>query len=241
MGFRVNGNAVEALEDLAGKRVEFGNLLHFVAEQFHPDGCFFRIRRVDVYDIATHPESATLQFHVIARILYFSQFFQQATLIDNRVLADMQHHGMIRLGVAQTVDRGHGGDNNGVIPLQQRLGGGQAHLFDVLVDGCIFFDEGIRSRHIGFRLVIVVIGNKILHCIVGKKIPHLRIQLRRQRLVVRHYQGRTLHALDHIGHGKGLAGAGYAQQGLPHFTVIQALHQPLDGFGLVSGGLICAF
>ena len=136
--------------------------------------------------------------------------------------------------VADTVDGRDGGDDHAVLPLQHRLGGRQAHLLDLLVDAGILLDIHIARRHIGLGLVIVVIGNEILDRVLGKEIAHLGIQLRRQRLVRRHHDGRPPGARDHVGHGEGLAGAGHAQQRLVRQTVLDALHQLRDGRGLVA-------
>ena len=59
-----------------------------------------------------------------------------------------------------------------------------AQAVDLLVDGGIFFDIGVRMGDIGFRLIVVVIGNKIFHRVVRKKFPEFAAQLRRQRLIM---------------------------------------------------------
>ena len=64
---------------------------------------------------------------------------------------------------------------------------------------------------------------------------HLAVQLGRQGLVGRKDQGRSLHGLDHIGHGEGLAGTGHTQQGLVGQPVLQALDQGRDSLRLVTG------
>jgi hypothetical protein len=51
------------------------------------------------------------------------------------------------------------------------------------------------------------------------------------------HQGRTPAAGNHVGHGVGLAGAGHAQQGLEHQTVVDALHQLADRLRLVAARL----
>ena len=126
----------------------------------------------------------------------------------------MQHHFQVGLGIAQAVNGGDGGNDDGIRAFQQGLGGGQAHLLYVFIDGCVFFDIGITGRDVGLRLVVIVIGNKVFHCIIGKELPHLSVQLRRQGLVRREDQRGTLHFLNKVGNGEGLAGTRYAQQRL---------------------------
>ncbi len=146
----------------------------------------------------------------------------------------MQHHLQVGLGVAQAIDRGHRGHDDGVLAFQQRLGRRQAHLLDVLVDRRILLDEGIGSRHVGFGLVVVVVGNEVLHRIAREELLELPVQLRRQRLVVRNHQRRSLHRLDDLGNGECLARTGDAQQRLCGQAGLQAVDQLGNGLRLVA-------
>ena len=87
-------------------------------------------------------------------------------------------------------------------------------------------------------LVVVVVGHEVLHGVVGEKLLKLRAQLGGQGLVVGQHQRGALHGLDDLGHGKGLAGAGNAQQHLLLQPILDALRQRGDGLRLVAGGLI---
>ncbi len=78
----------------------------------------------------------------------------------------------------------------------------------MLIDRSVFLDVGVRRRHVGFGLVIVVIGDEILDGILRKELTELAIQLRGQGLVRRQHQCRPLHALNDIGNREGLARAG---------------------------------
>ena len=84
----------------------------------------------------------------------------------------------------------------------------------MLVNRRVFFNKQITLRHIGLRLVVVVIANEILDRILRKEITKLTIELRGERFVGCEHNGGPPHASDHIGHRKGLAGAGYTQQSL---------------------------
>ena len=67
---------------------------------------------------------------------------------------------------------------------------------------------------ISLRLVVIVIGNKILHRIVGEKFPELRAKLGRQGLIVGQNQSGPVHLLNNRCHREGLTGTGHTQQGL---------------------------
>jgi hypothetical protein len=51
-------------------------------------------------------------------------------------------------------------------------------------------------------------------------------------------EGGTVGLLDDLGHGEGLAGAGDAEQDLMLFSGAEALHELVDGAGLVALGLV---
>ena len=91
---------------------------------------------------------------------------------------------------------------------------------------------------IGLRLIIIVIGDKILHSVVGEKLLELRAQLGCQGLVVGQHQRGPLDGLDDLGHGESLAGTGDAQQHLLLESIPDALCQSGDGLGLIAGGLV---
>ena len=98
---------------------------------------------------------------------------------------------------------------------------GMSQLFDFLIDIGILFNIRVRGRNIRFRLIVIVIGHKILHRIFRKKFLKLSVELSRQRLIMRNDQSRLLHALDDIRHRKRLAGARYAQQSLLLFSLFK--------------------
>ena len=122
---------------------------------------------------------------------------------------------MLILGrVADTVNGGHGGDDNHVVARHQVLGGGKAHLLDVFVDRTVLFDEQIAAGHIGFGLVIVIIRHEIFHRIFREKLAHFSIELGGKGFVVRHDDGGAAALRDDVCHGVGFARTGYTEQGL---------------------------
>ena len=91
---------------------------------------------------------------------------------------------------------------------------------------------------IGLRLVVVVVGDKVLHGVFREELPELLAQLGGQGLVVGQHQRGSLYLLDDLGHGVGLAGAGDALEHLLPQAQIHALGQLFDGLGLIPGGRI---
>ena len=94
--------------------------------------------------------------------------------------------------IAQTVDARHGRDDDHVPALGQRTRRAVAQTLDLVVDGGILFDVGIRLGNICLRLVIVIVGNEVFHGVFRKKLAELRAQLRGERFVVRQHERRAV-------------------------------------------------
>ena len=125
--------------------------------------------------ITTHTEGATREGLIVALVLLGHQVCQKLALVERVTNLHFKRHGGIGLDRADTIDAGNRCYDDHVIALQQRTGGGVAHAVDLLVYAGFFFDIGIRTRDIGFRLVIVIIGDKIFNRIIREEVFHLAI------------------------------------------------------------------
>src|SRR5690606_23311714 len=105
-------------------------------------------------------------------------------------------------------------------------------------DRAVLVDERVRGRDVGLGLVVVVVADEVLDRVMGKERLELAVQLRRQRLVRRHHQGRLLYLLDDVGDGIGLARAGNAQQGLAGEPGLEPRDEFLDRLRLVPRRLV---
>jgi hypothetical protein len=233
---RIHGEARDLLAHAAGQRVEQLQRFDLVVEHLDADRQFRVLRREDVDGVAAHAEGAAREVHLVARVLHLDQARDDVALGDLVLGAQRQDHLVVFVRITDTVDGRHGGDDDHVAPLHQRLGARQAHLLDVLVDRRVLFDEQVALRHIGFRLVVVVVGDEILDRVLREELAELRVQLGGQGLVRREHDRRTAGAGDHVGHRVGLAGAGHAEQRLVHQAVVDAFDQALDRGRLVAGG-----
>ena len=72
------------------------------------------------------------------------------------------------------------------------------------------------------------LGDEILQRVLGEKILKFAVKLGRQGLILSQYQRRLVQLLDHIGHGKGLAGAGDPQQGFKFIPLLEAFFTRLS-------------
>ncbi len=222
----------------AGERVELGDGFDLVAQQGDAPGGGFIVGGEDFDGIAAHPEGAAHKAGIAALVLQRHELGQQLALVDLVALLHVDGHGGVIFHRADTVNARHRGDDDHVVALEDGARGRVAHAVDLLVDGGFFFDIGVGARHIGFGLVVIVVGDEILDRVIGEERLELAIELGGEGLVGREDQRRAIGGGDHLGGGKGLARAGDAEQHLVGFAIVDAFHQLGDGGGLVAGGLI---
>ena len=197
-------------------------------------GAVFVVRREDIDGVAAHAERAAEEIALRALVLQRHQVGEQLALVDLAALLEREGHRRIGFDRADAVDAGHRGDDDDVVALEQRARRRMAHAVDLLVDRGFLLDVGVGARDVGFRLVVVVIGDEIFDRVVGEERLELAIELRRQRLVRREDEGRALRRLDHLRHREGLARAGDAEQHLRAVAALDALDQFLDRLRLVA-------
>ena len=116
---------------------------------------------------------------IITPILLSHQIGHDLTLIILLTHDQILGHGGVGLNGPNPVNARHRGDDDHVITLEQGAGGRMAHPVDLFVDLALFFDKGVRARHIGLGLIIVVIADEIFNGIVREKPLKLAIELRR--------------------------------------------------------------
>ena len=220
----------------AGQGVNLGNAVDLVPEKLHPDGKLAHIGQIDIHRVAVHPELIAYKIHVVALVLQGDQLFAQLVPLHLHPGAQADDHTAVVDGVAQRVDAGHRCHNDDVPPLGKRRRSRVAQTVDLVVDGAVLFNIGIGAGNVGLRLVVVVVADKVLYRVVGEKRAELGAQLRCQRFVVRQHQRGTVALGNDVGHGKGLAAAGHAQQSLTAVAPLHPLHQLRDCLRLVAGG-----
>ena len=196
------------------------------------------IGRENVDRIAADAEHIAREGNVVALVADVDELAHE--LLRVALLAGAQgddHVGVVDR-VAEAVDAGHGRDDDHVPPLKQARRGRVAQALDLIVDGGVLFNERVRVRDVRLRLVVVVVGDEILHGVVREKLLELAAQLRREDLVVREHERRPLDALDDLGHRVRLAGAGHAEQHLLVNAVFHALRKRVDRLGLIARRLV---
>ncbi len=231
---------VERLQRLAAHRVQPRQRLDLVAPELDPQR-LVGVGRPDLHGVAAHAEGAAPQVPDGPLVLDLHQLAQRGVAVERRAPLEQQHHAVVGLGRAQPVDAGDAGHDQHVAPLEQRARRRVAHAVDLLVDRRFLLDVGVRLRDVGLGLVVVVVGNEVLHRVVGKQPAELLVELGGERLVVGQHQRGPLGALDQVGDGEGLARAGHAEQHLVALSRPQTSAQGLHGGRLIAGQLVVRY
>ena len=88
------------------------------------------------------------------------------------LLADAERDGLPRRPpAADAVDAGDRGDDEDVLPGEERGRRRVAEAVDVVVDGRVFLDVEVGLGDVGLRLVVVV-GDEVLDGVPGQKLPN---------------------------------------------------------------------
>ena len=236
MASRENGHVGPIHQHLAGEHVYLADPVDLIAKKFHPECLVRPIGRKDIQHIPFGPEGTPGKIVFVALVLDVHQPAHYVVPVDLHALAQGNGQLQIFLRVPQGIDAAHRRHDDHIPPLVQGAGGAVAQLIDLIVHRGHLFNVGVRGGDIGLRLVIVVIGDEILHRAVREKCLQLPAQLGGQGLVMGDDQGRPLHPLDHLGHGEGLAAARHSQQYLEPVPPLNPFGQGVDGLGLIPLG-----
>ncbi len=232
----IDGHAIELREPLAGHGVDGMDLFDGVAPLHDAIG-FISVGHVHVHRIPRHAECASAEFDVVPGVEAVDELIEQFLPRQVFALLDLDGIGVEVGGVPDPVETGYGADDDDVVPPgEQRAGGAEPQFLNLVVDGEVFLDVGVGGGEVGFGLVVVVVGDEVFDGVLGEKSAEFAIKLCGEGLVVAEHEGGFAELPDDVGHGKGLPGAGDAQQGVMPCPVLQRTNQSGDRFGLVAGG-----
>ena len=94
--------------------------------------------------------------------------------------------GTLRLATDRT-------DNNNILPAtEQRAGSFETQAFNLVVYAQVFCYILVKRRQVSFRLIEVVVADKILNGIIGEKLLELAVELCSKGLVMAHHQHRLV-------------------------------------------------
>ena len=224
--------------DFPGQHIDLGDPVNLISEKFYPDRRIAVVCRKNLYRVTAHTECTTVKIHVISCVLDIDQCTDDLISVLLHSRTQRNHHSKVVLRAAQTIDTGNRGDHDHIFTLYKCRCGRQAQFINLLIDCRILGNISVRLWHICLRLIIIVIGDKVFHCILREELLKLTVKLSRQCLIVRNDESRLIQLCDDIRHREGLTGAGHTKQSLELVAFLEALHKLFDRLGLVAGWLV---
>ena len=108
-----------------------------------------------------------------------------------------------------------------------------SQFINLVINGSVLFNVSVGLGNVCFRLVVIIIGNKIFHSVFREEGFKLTGELRRQSLIVGDNKGWLLNLVYYLGNGIGFACTCCAQKNLSSQTLLYSLRQLLDCLGLI--------
>ncbi len=227
--------AGELLATASGGGVDEADGVDLVAEEFDADGFAVALRGVDFHDVAPHAEATALEVVVVAFEEELRQAGEQGVAVHFLSCVDGEGEVAVVFRRAEAVDAGDAGDDDDVPPQEQRAHGVEAEAVDFVVDRAVLFDVGVGAGDVGFRLVVVEVGDEVFDGVVREEALELGVELGGEGLVVAEDEDGAVLRGDDVGHGEGLAAAGDAEEALVLVAGAQGFEELADGLLLVAG------
>ena len=175
MRCRKNSHMALFIFNLTGKYINFRDPLNFISKKLHTDGPVRSIGRKNLQHITFHPEGTPVKIHLIPCVLNVDQLPDNLVSVFFHAGPQRNHHVKKLLGRTKTVNTGYRRHHNHISPLTESRSSGKTHLINLVIGGRILGNVGISGRNIGLRLIVIVIGYEIFHCVVRKEFFELSI------------------------------------------------------------------
>ena len=177
----VERQVVERVDTLPRRGVDGLDGLDLVVVEHYAEALAAELAegRHDVHRVAVDAKRRRFQVAFGAGVERFDQLVEEMLVADDLPDPDVDGRGMEIRRVACAVEARYARyDDHVAAPRQQRGYGAQAQFLDLGVDRKVFFDIGVRRRQVGLRLVVIVVGDEILHGVFGKEVPEFAVKLR---------------------------------------------------------------
>ena len=81
------------------------------------------------------------------------------------------------IGGTDTIDTRNRGDDDGVRASEEGDSGGMTQAVDLIINGGVFFNIGVGRGDVGFGLVVVEVGDEIVHFVFREELAKLGVKL----------------------------------------------------------------
>ena len=162
-------HALHLLHTLTGCGVDAEDGLHLVAKHHNTIGNI-GVGGHNVDSVAHHTERGGGELLLGAGVERIDQRVDKSLMANTFAALDEYAVGAEIFGVADTVEARHTRHHNHIAATREERGGGaQSQLLDILVDGEVLLDVGVAGGEVGLGLVVVVVGYEVLHRVVGEE------------------------------------------------------------------------
>src|SRR5205085_2242394 len=168
MRLGIDGQPLMGFEDFAEQRVNRRNGFDLIAPELNANRSLL-IDRIDLDDVAARAKGAARKLDVVARILNLDELLEQRRARQLLAFFNEYDQAIIRVGVAETVDARHRGDDDAIAPLEQTARRRQSQAVDLFVDRRFLLDEGVGRRDVGFGLIVIVITDEVFDGVLRKE------------------------------------------------------------------------
>ena len=163
--------------DLSCQNIYLCNPVNLISKKLHAYRRIGIVCRKNLQNISMYPERTTLEVHLIACILHVDQPLDHIIPVNLHTRTQGNHHIHIVIRTTNSINAGYRRNDDHVLSLCQSRRCRKTQLVNLIINRRVFCYIGVRLWHIRLRLVIVVIGDKILYRIFREKFLHLTIQL----------------------------------------------------------------
>ena len=162
---------------LAGKGVNLTNTVNLIAEKLHTDSSTVTAGGKNLHRVSSNSEFITHKVNIITLVLNFDQLVYQLVSVLLHTLTERDNHIFIIHRISDRIDTGNRSHDNNISALRQSGSGRVAQLVYLVIDSRILFDISICGGYICLRLIIIIVGHKILNGVVRKKLSELTAKL----------------------------------------------------------------
>ncbi len=114
-----NHHLIDLVQDLTGKHINIADIFDIITKCIDANSVFL-IGRVDLDNIAPHPEGTPFRTHIVPGIMDINQFMKYFKTIKLLSLFDQYHHVPIVFRGTNTINAGDTGNDNHVPPGHHR-------------------------------------------------------------------------------------------------------------------------
>ena len=174
MAGRIDGHMVYIPFCDTGNSIDLRYPVYFVTKKFYTNRPAAPISRINLDSIAPYSELITGEVNIISFVTDLRKLFKDG--IKGILLTNTQrdHHTLIVNRVSKSIQATYRRHNNDISAFKQRRGCAVSQTVNFLIDCGIFLNIGICVGNIRLRLIVIIVGYKILNRIIGEEFPEFR-------------------------------------------------------------------